>query len=79
MVLIAKKQPNYESSSYSTPLVNLSSVELTSVEIKQFKFGLQQGFVDKNKNIKKYLPGSFEFSADKNYRQSCQHQTGKFS
>ena len=65
MVLIAKKQPNYRLSSYSTPLVNLSSVELTSVEIKQFKFDLQQGFVHKNKNIKKYLAASFESLAAK--------------
>ena len=31
--------------------VNLLFVELTSVETKQFKFGLHQSFADKNKNV----------------------------
>lgn len=63
MVLIAKKQPNYRLSSYSTPLVNLSSAHL--ILEKMFKFGLQRDFVDKNKNIKKYLAVSFGSLADK--------------
>ena len=65
MALIAKNQPSYESSSYSTTLVNLSSIELTLVEIKQLKFALQQSFVYKIKNMKKYLAASFESLADK--------------
>ena len=51
--LIAKQEDSYKSSTYSTLLINLSSTELISDEINQFKFGLHYSFVDKNKNIKK--------------------------
>ena len=50
--LIAKQDDSYKSSSYSTPLINISSIVLTSDEINQFKFGLHYGFVDKNKSSK---------------------------
>ena len=63
--LIAKQDDSYKSSTYSTPLINLSSIELTSDEINQFKFGLHYSFVDKNKNIKKHLAANFESVADK--------------
>ena len=53
--MIAKQDDCYKSSTYSTPLINLSSIELTSDEINQFKLGLYYSFVDKNKNIKKHL------------------------
>ena len=33
----------------------LISIELTSDEINQFKFGLHYSFLDKNKNIKKLI------------------------
>ena len=56
---------SYKSSTYSTPLINLSSIELTSDEINQFKFGLHYSFVDKNKNIEKHLAANFESLADK--------------
>ena len=49
--LISKQGHSYKSSTYSTPLINLSSIELTSDEINQFKFGLHYSFVDKNKKI----------------------------
>ena len=54
-----------KSSTYSTPLINLSSIELTSDETNQIKFGLHESFVDKNKNIKKYQAANFESLADK--------------
>ena len=38
--LTAKQGDSYKSSTYSTLLINLSSTELTSNEINQFKFGL---------------------------------------
>ena len=63
--LIAKQGDSYKSSTYSTPLINISSIELTSDETNQFKFGLHYSFVDKNKNIKKYLAANFEPLVDK--------------
>ena len=63
--LIAKQDDSYKSSTCSTPLTNLSSIKLTSNEIKQFKFGLHYSFVNKNKNIKKHLAANFESLADK--------------
>ena len=47
--MIAKQGDSYKSSTYSTSLINLSSIELTSDKINQFKFGLHYSFVDKNK------------------------------
>ena len=46
---------SYRSSTCSTHLIDLSSIELTSNEINQFKFRLHYSFVNKNKNIKKHL------------------------
>ena len=63
--LIAKQGDSYKSSTYSTPLINLSSAELTSDEINQFKCGLHYSFFDKNKNIKRRLAANFEYLADK--------------
>ena len=63
--LIAKQGDSYKSSTCSTPLINLSSIELTSDEINQFKFGLHCSFVDESKNIKKHLPTKFESLAEK--------------
>ena len=63
--LIAEQSDGYKSSTYSTPLINLSSIESISDETNQFKFGLHYSFVDKNKNIKKYLAANFEPLVDK--------------
>ena len=64
--LIAKQGHSYKSSTYSTALTNLLSIELTSDEINQFTFELHYSFVDdKNKNMKKYLVANFKSSADK--------------
>ena len=46
-------------------MISLSSIEVTSDEINQFKFGLHYSFVHKNKNIKKHLAVNFESLADK--------------
>ena len=63
--LMAKQGDSYKSSTYSLPLFNLSSIELTSDEINQFKCGLHCSFVDTNKNIKKHLAAYFEYLTDK--------------
>ena len=52
-------------SNYSTPLINLPYIELTSDEANQFKLGLEYSFIDKNKYIKKNLGANFESLADK--------------
>ena len=49
----------------STPLINLSYIELTSGETNQFKLGLKDRFIDKSKHIKKNLATNFESLADK--------------
>ena len=46
-------------------MINLSSIELTSNKINQFKCGLHYSFVDTNKNIKKHLAAYFGYLADK--------------
>ena len=61
----AKHHDSYKSSTDSTPLINLSSIELTYDEINHFKFGLHYSFVDKNKNIQKHLAANFKSLADK--------------
>ena len=38
--LVAKQDASFKSSTYSTPLINLSTISLTSDEINQSKFGL---------------------------------------
>ena len=52
-------------SNYSTPLINMSYIELTSNEINQFKLGLEHIFIDKNKNINENLAANFEPLVDK--------------
>ena len=52
-------------SNYSTPLINLWYIELTSEKANQFKRGLEYSFIDKNKYIKKNLAANFESLVDK--------------
>ena len=65
-VLISKthKRENV-SDSYKTPIINLSNIGLTLEESKQLNLGLEYSFVDKNKNIKKFLAANFESIADR--------------
>ena len=63
--LIAKQGDSYKSSTYSTPLINLSSTAIISDEVNQFKCGLHDSFFDKNQNIKRRLAANFEYLADK--------------
>ena len=52
-------------SNYSTPLINVCYIELTSNEINQFKLGLEYIFIDKNKNINENLAANVEPLVDK--------------
>ena len=65
-VLISKthKRENV-SDSYKAPIINLSNIGLTLEESKQLNLGLEYSFVDKNKNIKKFLAANFESIADR--------------
>ena len=65
-VLISKAHKREKvSGSYKTPFINLSHIELTLEESKQLNLGLEYSFVDKNKNIKKFLAANFESIADR--------------
>ena len=62
-VIISKAHKREQvSDSYKTPIINLSSTELTLEESKQLSLGLEYSFVDKNK---KFLAANFESIADK--------------
>ena len=65
-VLISKahKRENV-SDSYKTPIINLSSIEFTLEESKQLNLCLEYSFVDKNKNVKKFLATNFKSIADR--------------
>ena len=52
-------------SNYSTHLINLSYIELTSDEANLFKLGLEYSLIDKSKYIKKDIAANFELLADK--------------
>ena len=43
--------PNYPE--YKVPIINLSSHQLTDKKYQQLKFGLNHGFINKDKNVKK--------------------------
>ena len=51
--------------SYKTPILNLSNINLTLEDSKQLNLGLEYSFVDKNKNIKKFLAANFQSIADR--------------
>ena len=50
---------------YSTPLINVSYIELTADERNQFRLGLEYSFIDKNKHIQKNLAVNFKLLAYK--------------
>ena len=52
-------------SKYSVPVINLSSYELSSTELKQLKLGLHHSFIDRNKHIKKNLAANLESVAQR--------------
>ena len=65
-VLVSKAHKREKlSGSYKTPIINLSNNKLTLEESKQLNLGLEYSFIDKNKNIKKFLAANFESIADR--------------
>ena len=82
-VLISKahKRENV-SDSYKTPIINLSSIEFTLEESKQLNLCLEYSFVDKNKNVKKFLATNFKSIADRipdNIQCPILAQTGTYN
>ena len=53
------------SNSYKTPIINLSNIELILEESKQLNLCLEYSFVNKNKNIQKFLAANFEAIPDR--------------
>ena len=49
---------------YSAPIINLSNYNLSNQERQQLKFGLDYCFVDKNKDIWRFLAANMESLAD---------------
>ena len=49
---------------YSTPIINLSSYNLSSQETQQLKLGLDYCFVDKNKDVMESLADSVKGNID---------------
>ena len=45
---------------FSVPIINLSSHVLTEKEHNHLKYGLKYCFIDRNKNVKKYLSAELE-------------------
>ena len=57
--------PNQPTKECEVPIINLSDISLTRWEEFQLKKGLEHSFVDKHKNVKRYLATSFESLADR--------------
>ena len=76
--LIGKQGDDYELFIYSTSLTNISSIELTSDESNQLKFGLHYSFVNKYKNIKNHPVPSFQYLADKITENLDSHKRENF-
>ena len=76
--LIGKQGDDYELYIYSTSLTNLSSIELTSDESNQLKFGLHYSFVNKYKNIKNHPVLNFQYLADKITENLDSHKRENF-
>ena len=53
------------SDSYKTPIIDLSNTELTLEESRQLNLVLEYSFVDKTKNIEKFLAANFKSIADR--------------
>ena len=49
---------------YSAPIINLSNYNLSSQETQQLKLGLDYCFVDKNKDVRRFLAANMESLAD---------------
>ena len=49
---------------YSVPIINLSDYNLSSQETQQLKLSLDYCFVDKNKDVRRFLAANMESLAD---------------
>ena len=58
--LIDLKIKNSDTNTFSVPVINLSSHVLTEQEHEYLKYGLKNCFIDRNKNVKKYLSAELE-------------------
>ena len=57
-----KRKPS--NTNYSILIINLSNYNLSSQETQQLKLGLDYCFVDKNKDVWRFLATNMEFLAD---------------
>ena len=58
--MIDLKTNNSNINNFSVTVINLSSHVLTEKEHNQLKHGLKYCFIDRNKNVKKYLSAELE-------------------
>ena len=58
--LIDLKVKNSNINNFSVPVINISSYVLTEKEHNHLKYGLKYCFIDRNKNVKKYLSAELE-------------------
>ena len=54
------KVKNSNNNNFSVPVINLSSHVLTEKEHNHLKYGLKCSFIDRNKDVKKYLSAELE-------------------
>ena len=54
------KVKNSNINNFSVPVINLPSHVLTEKEHNYLKYGLKYCFIDRNKNVKKYLSAELE-------------------
>ena len=63
-VNLIKRKRKSCNTNYSVPIINLSNYNLSSQETQQLKLGLDYCFVDKNKDVQRFLAANMESLAD---------------
>ena len=64
IVNLIKRKRKPCNTNYSAPIINLSNYNLSSQETQQLKLGLDYCFVDKNKDVRRFLAANMESLAD---------------
>ena len=64
IVNLIKRKRKSCNTNYSVPIINLSNYNLSSQETQQLKLGLDYCFVDKNKDVRRFLAANMESLAD---------------
>ena len=64
IVNLIKRKRKPCNTNYSVPIINLSNYNLSSQETQQLKLGLDYCFVDKNKDVRRFLAANMESLAD---------------